>query len=63
MLDKTLVAAITEVVVEAGQPKAVAQRLVAWLTRWGEAEPSVDENTQFLSNVQEALVVGEKDAD
>lgn len=62
MLDKTLVAAINDVVAQSGQPKSVAQRLVAWLTRWGEIEPSMDENTQFLRNVQEVLTVGEKDA-
>lgn len=62
MLDKALKEAIDEVVNEAGQPKSVAQRLTAWLTRMSEAELEREENAQFLHNVREALVLGDNDA-
>ncbi len=57
MLDKALIEAITAVVAEEGQPKAVAHRLIAWLTRMSEIELGKDENTQFLNNVRDALLL------
>jgi len=57
MLDKALIEALEEVVREEGQPRAVAQRLAAWLSRLSEAELGRDDNTQLLANVREALVV------
>jgi len=64
MLDKALMEAIDAVVSEEGQPKAVAQRLKAWLSRMSENELGKDENTQFLNNVREALTLaGGRDED
>ena len=63
MLDKALIEALDEVVAEEGQPKSVALRLAAWLTQMSDGEPSRDENTQFLTNVREALATGTQDAD
>ncbi|WP_447909478.1 CxC ATPase DNA modification system associated small protein [Brevundimonas bullata] len=57
MLDKALIEALEDVVREEGQPRAVAQRLAAWLNRLSEAEVGRDENTSLLANVREALVV------
>lgn len=62
MLDKALIDALDEVVREEGQPRAVAQRLAAWLTRLSEAELGRDDHTQLFANVREALVVGPDDA-
>lgn len=62
MLDKALTEAIAEVVVEAGQPASVAQRLTAWLTRLSETDVGRDENTQFLMNVLNALTLEDGDA-
>lgn len=58
MLDKALIEALEAVVLEQGQPKAVAQRLIAWLNQASEAELGRDDNTQMFNNVREALVVG-----
>jgi hypothetical protein len=63
MLDQALIDAIAEVAADAGQPKAVAQRLTAWLTRLSETNPGLDENTQFLTSVHSALVLEDGDAD
>lgn len=58
MLDKALIEALEAVVLEQGQPKAVAQRLIAWLNQASEAELGRDDHTQMFNNVREALVVG-----
>lgn len=63
MLDKVLMKAIQDVVAEAGQPAAVSQRLIAWLTNMSDADPGVDDNTQFLTNVRKALASGDPDED
>jgi hypothetical protein len=63
MLDKALTEAIAEVVAEAGQPASVAHRLTAWLTRLSETDLGQDENTQFLANVRNALMLEDGDAD
>jgi hypothetical protein len=57
MLDKALTEAIAAVVTEEDQPKTVAMRLTAWLTRMSEVELGRDENTQFLQNVRDALLL------
>ena len=62
MLDTALAHAITEITADFGQPRSVAQRLLAWLKQMSEAELTKDENTQFLANVCNALLV-EEDAD
>lgn len=63
MLDEALVEALADVVAEAGQPKSVAQRLIAWLEALSKSEPSLDANTQALINVHNALDLGAADAD
>lgn len=63
MLDKALIEALEAVVAEAGQPKAVAQRLTAWLTQASESELGRDDHTQLFNNVREALVLGGDHAD
>lgn len=63
MLDPALMEAIAQVVSDAGQPKPVAQRLTAWLLNLSQADPGLDQNTQFLKNVHDALDLGDGDAD
>lgn len=62
MLDKALIEALEAVVLEQGQPRAVAQRLTAWLTQASEAELGRDDHTQLFNNVREALIVGPDNA-
>lgn len=63
MLDPALIDAINEVVEGEGQPKSVASRLIAWLTQMSDGDPGRDENTHFLTNVRDALVLGGGDED
>lgn len=57
-LDPALITALDAAVAEAGQSKAVAQRLQAWLTALGDGDTSEDSSLQFYANVLSALTVG-----
>ena len=63
MLDKALVEALGEVVSEAGQPKSVARRLMAWLTRMSEGELPREDHERFLKDVCNAIVMETGDED
>ncbi|MDX8463280.1 MULTISPECIES: CxC ATPase DNA modification system associated small protein [Mesorhizobium] len=56
-LDPALEAALHTSVNAAGQPKTVAQRLVAWLKSLSDGEGSEDQNARFYENVLEAVKV------
>ena len=56
-LDRALEEALQTAVSEAGQPKAVAQRLIAWLKALSEGEGSEDQNLRFYENVTSAINV------
>lgn len=57
MLDDALVEAMGEVAREMGQPSAVSQRLLAWLTQLSEGGLAREDEAQFLENVRSALVL------
>lgn len=56
-LDPALEVALQIAVDEAGQPKAVAQRLTAWLKILDDGEGSEDQNLRFYENVIEAITL------
>lgn len=58
-LDPALIRALETAVEDAGQPKAVAQRLQAWLTALGQGDASDDSSGQFYSNVLAELTVSD----
>lgn len=58
-IDSALEAAVIEVVREAGQPEAVASRILAWLKAGSAGELSIDDNEQLLMLTRNAIVVGE----
>ncbi len=63
-LDSALIEALQKAVNEVGQPKSVADRLIAWLKSLSDGEASEDLNLQFYENVLAELQVGGvKDAD
>lgn len=63
MLDNALVEALFDVVSEAGQPKSVARRLMAWLTRMSEGELPPEDHERFLKDVCDAICLEEGDED
>ena len=63
-LDEALSAAIHDAVVEEGQPKAVAARLIAWLDALSNGDEPIDREAQFYANLLAAVVVeGDDDED
>lgn len=56
-LDQALEDALHAAVAQAGQPKPVAQRLVAWLKTLSDGERSEDQNLSFYENVMSAIIV------
>lgn len=59
MLDEALKEAIISVVSDAGQPKAVASRLLAWLEELSKQELGKDEQSRFFEMVRDELVLKE----
>lgn len=63
-LDHALSSAIKAATKELGQPDAVANRLLAWLTRMSDQDLSRETRGQFYDEVRQALVLPEaEDAD
>jgi hypothetical protein len=63
-IDPALEAALQTAVEELGQPRPVAQRLVAWLRSLSEGEVSEDRDLQFYESIlQELKIDGLQDAD
>ena len=63
-LDPALESAVLEATEKAGQPRAVGQRLVAWLLALSEGESSEEQDLSFYENVMSAVALpGAKDAD
>ena len=63
-LDPALEEALLEATTEAGQPRPVAQRLVAWLKALSNGESSEEQDLSFYANVMAAISTGGgKDAD
>ena len=54
-LDPALESAVFEATERAGQPRTVAQRLVAWLRAQSEGESSEEQDLSFYENVMGAL--------
>lgn len=57
MLDEALRGAIVAVVKDAGQPDAVASRLLAWLEELSQQELGKDEQTRFFDMVRDELAI------
>jgi len=63
-LDPALAGALKAATKELGQPDAVANRLLAWLTQMSDQDLSRDARGQFYDEVRQALVLPEAgDAD
>ncbi|MCL6250088.1 hypothetical protein M3P36_03355 [Altererythrobacter sp. KTW20L] len=63
-LDPALAGALKAAAKEAGQPDAVANRLLAWLTNMSDSELSRDARGQFYDDVRQAVLLpGADDAD
>lgn len=63
-LDPALEEALYKATADAGQPRPVAQRLVAWLKAQANGESSDDQDLSFYENVMGAIsLTGAKDAD
>ena len=63
-LDPALAGALKAATKESGQPDAVANRLLAWLTQMSDQDLSRDARGQFYDEVRQALVLPEAgDAD
>jgi len=63
-LDPALAGALKSATKELGQPDAVANRLLAWLTQMSDQDLSRDARGQFYDEVRQALVLPEAgDAD
>lgn len=60
-LDPALITALEAAVADAGQSKAVTQRLQAWLTALGDGDTSEDSSLQFYTTVLNALSVEASD--
>lgn len=58
-LDPALAGALKTAAKEAGQPDAVANRLLAWLTQMSDNELSRDARGQFYDEVRQALLLPE----
>jgi hypothetical protein len=57
-LDIELEEAVQSAVADAKQPKAVAQRLIAWLKEFSEDELGPEDQARHLANVRSALKIG-----
>ena len=63
-LDPALEEALMKATTQAGQPRPVAQRLVAWLKAQSNGESSEDQDLSFYENVMGAISLpGVNDAD
>ncbi len=63
-LDPALEMAVFEATEKAGQPRSVAQRLVAWLRAQSEGESSEEQDLSFYENVMAAVrLKGNNDED
>jgi len=63
-LDPALAGALKAATKELGQPDAVANRLLAWLTQMSDQDLSRDARGQFYDEVRQALLLPEAgDAD
>lgn len=56
-LDVALEEALFSATAEAGQPRTVAQRLVAWLKAQSNGESSEDQDLSFYENVMTAITI------
>lgn len=56
-LDPALKKALYDATDEAGQPRPVAQRLVAWLEALSAGESSEEQDLSFYQNVMAAVVL------
>jgi len=56
-LDPALRKALYDATEEAGQPRPVAQRLVAWLEAQSAGESSEQQDLTFYDNVMKAIVL------
>ncbi|MBV2149038.1 hypothetical protein KRZ98_12185 [Sphingobium sp. AS12] len=56
-LDPALAGALKAAANEAGQPDAVANRLLAWLTHMSDSELSRDARGQFYDAVRQAVLL------
>ena len=63
MLDQALKDALEDAVLEAGQPKAVARRLTAWLLQMSQGESTEAEDIRFLSEIFDAIEIEEESED
>lgn len=57
-LDPALEKAVLEATERAGQPRPVAQRLIAWLQALSDGESSEEQDLSFYDNVMSALAIG-----
>lgn len=63
-LDPALEAAVYQASEEVGQPRSVAQRIVAWLKAESAGESSEEQDLSFYENVMAAIQgEGNRDAD
>jgi hypothetical protein len=63
-LDPALEEALFKAAAEAGQPRPVAQRLVAWLKAQSNGESSEEQDLSFYENVMGAISLpGSENAD
>lgn len=63
-LDPALEEAVYKATEDAGQPRSVAQRLVAWLKAQSGGESSEEQDLSFYENVMSAISLeGGADAD
>lgn len=58
-LDAALEQAVSEATEKAGQPRSVAQRLVAWLQALSDGGSSEEQDLSFYANVMSALQIGD----
>ena len=56
-IDQELKKALHDATAEAGQPRPVAQRLVAWLEAQSTGESSEDQEISFYQNVMTAITL------
>ena len=56
-LDPALETALYEATAEIGQPRAVAQRLVAWIKAQSTGESSEEQDLSFYNNVMSAITL------
>jgi hypothetical protein len=60
-LDPALTKAIEDTVAKLGQPRAVGQRLTAWLVSLSDGENTEDLNNRFYDDLVEAVTLEDED--